>query len=107
VLVDQYERNLYPALLDRYLSDGYCWVVIGSLQAGRAFAQPGDAPSAIAYYGQLAERARLMWHVTPFARGAHPVPFSFDWSIDYYPRQYRRPGPEISVYKLRGGSCGA
>jgi Dolichyl-phosphate-mannose-protein mannosyltransferase len=107
VLVDQYERNLYPALLDRYLADGYCYVVIGSLQAGRAFAQPGDAPSAIAYYGQLAERARLMWHVTPFAHGAHPVPFSFDWSIDYYPRQYRRPGPEISVYKLRGGTCGS
>ena len=107
VVVDQYERNLYPALLDRYLADGYCWVVIGSLQAGRAFAQPGDAPAATAYYAQLAERARLMWHVTPFARGAHPVPFSFDWSIDYYPRQYRRPGPEISVYKLRGGSCGS
>ena len=37
---------------------------------------------------------------------AHPVAFSFDWSIDYYPRQYRRPGPEMSVYRLRGGVCG-
>ncbi len=106
VLVDQYERNLYPAQLDSYVTDGYCWLVIGSLQAGRAFAQPGDAPSAIAYYAQLARRARLVYHVSPFAKGAHPVPFSFDWSIDYYPQQYRLPGPELSVYRLRGGQCG-
>jgi hypothetical protein len=33
------------------------------------------------------------------------VPFSFDWSIDYYPRQYARPGPEMSVYRLAGGNC--
>ena len=106
VLVDQYERDLYPAMLDSYVTDGYCWLMIGSLQAGRAFAQPGDAPSAIAYYAQLARRARLVYHVSPFAKGAHPVPFSFDWSIDYYPQQYRLPGPELSVYRLRGGQCG-
>ncbi len=102
VLVDQYERNLYPGLLDRYIGSGYCWVVIGSLQAGRAFAQPRDAPSAIAYYAALADRARLIYHVSPYPSGAHPVPFSFDWSIDYYPPQYRLPGPEISVYRLNG-----
>ena len=106
VLVDQYERNLYPALLNSYVNDGYCWVVIGSLQAGRAFAQPGDAPNAIAYYAELARRARLVYHASPFAKGAHPVPFSFDWSIDYYPQQYRLPGPELSVYRLSGGKCG-
>jgi len=105
VLVDQYERNLYPALLDRYVADGYCWVVLGSLQAGRAFAQPYDAPAAIAYYAALAQRARLEYHISPFASGAHPVPFNFDWSIDYYPRQYRLPGPELSVYRLTGGTC--
>ena len=53
----------------------------------------------------LARRARLVYHVSPFSRGAHPVPFSFDWSIDYYPAQYRLPGPEISVYRLTGGKC--
>ncbi len=105
VLVDQYEKNLYPALLNRYVDDGYCWVVLGSLQAGRAFAQPQDAPQAIAYYALLAQRARLVYHISPFAKGAHPVPFSFDWSIDYYPRQYRLPGPEMSVYRLTGGKC--
>ena len=106
VVVDQYERYLYPGLIDRYAVDGYCWVVIGSLQAGRAFAAPRAAPNAIAYYSLLAQRGRLVFHVSPFARGDHPVPFSFDWSIDYYPPQYRRPGPELSVYRLTGGVCG-
>ena len=57
------------------------------------------------YYAELANRARLMYHVSPFATGARPVPFSFDWSIDYYPPQYRDPGPEMSIYQLSGGKC--
>jgi hypothetical protein len=105
VVVDQYERTLRPALLDQYVSSGYCWLVVGSLQAGRAFAQPQDAPSAVAYYAALANRARLVYHVSPFTRGKHPVPFSFDWSIDYYPSEYARPGPEMSVYRLMSGKC--
>jgi hypothetical protein len=105
VFVDQYERYLQPQLLDQYVSQGYCWVVIGSLQAGRAFAQPKAAPRAIAYYAELARRASLAYQISPFANGAHPVKFSFDWSNDYYPRQYRLPGPEIGIYHLTGGSC--
>jgi hypothetical protein len=105
VVVDQYEFTLRPELLNEYVSSGYCWLVIGSLQAGRSFAQPRLAPAAIAYYAALANRARLMYHVTPFATGSRAVPFSFDWSIDYYPQQYARPGPEMSVYKLTGGKC--
>jgi hypothetical protein len=105
VVIDQYERNLRPQLLDSYVARGYCWVVLGSLQAGRAFAQPQDAPQAIAYYAQLANRAKLVYHISPFPHRAHPVPFSFDWSIDYYPRQYAHPGPEMSVYRLTGGEC--
>jgi Dolichyl-phosphate-mannose-protein mannosyltransferase len=105
VLVDQYERALYPALLQSYANDGYCWVVIGSLQAGRAFVQPAVVPQAIAYYAELAHVGRLVYHISPFTKGAHPVPFSFDWSIDYYPPQYRLSGPELSVYQLSGGKC--
>jgi hypothetical protein len=107
VLVDEYERTLRPELLDEYEASGYCWVVIGSLQAGRSFAQPRVAPQAIAYYAQLANRSKLMYHVSPFGGSRHAVPFSFDWSIDYYPSQYTRPGPEISVYHLQTGRCAA
>jgi hypothetical protein len=105
VVVDQYERTLRPELLNEYVSSGYCWVVIGSLQAGRSFAQPRIAPSAIAYYAELANRSALVYHTTPFTTGHHSVPFSFDWSIDYYPPQYHRPGPELSIYHLTGGKC--
>jgi hypothetical protein len=105
VAVDQYERTLRPALLAQYAQDGYCWVVIGSLQAGRSFAQPRVAPNAIAYYAQLANQAKLVYHVSPFGSDRHAVPFSFDWSIDYYAAQYARPGPEISVYHLQSGKC--
>ncbi|MGI8902754.1 MAG: glycosyltransferase family 39 protein [Solirubrobacteraceae bacterium] len=106
VLIDQYERTLRPALLDRYVANGFCWLVVGSLQAGRAFAQPRAAPGAIAYYAALRTRARLAYHVSPYSTGARAVPFGFDWSIDYYPRQYVRPGPDMSVYRLSGGRCG-
>ena len=105
VAIDEYERTLRPELLNEYADSGYCWVVIGSLQAGRSFAQPKIAPAAIAYYAQLANHARLMYHVSPFGAGSRAVPFSFDWSIDYYPSQYARPGPEMSVYRLTTGAC--
>jgi 4-amino-4-deoxy-L-arabinose transferase-like glycosyltransferase len=106
VVIDQYERTLRPALLDEYIQRGFCWVIVGSLQAGRAFAAPEAAPTAVQYYAALARRAHLLYHVSPFSAGAHPVPFSFDWSIDYYPRQYHLPGPGMSVYHLTGGVCG-
>jgi hypothetical protein len=105
VVIDQYERSLQPALLEQYLKSGYCWVIVGSLQAGRAFAAPQDVPQSIAYYSGLARNARLAYHLSPFGPGARAVPFSFDWSIDYYPPQYRYPGPEMSVYQLSGGKC--
>jgi Dolichyl-phosphate-mannose-protein mannosyltransferase len=107
VQIDQYERTLRPELLSEYVKEGYCWVVVGSLQAGRAFAAPGAVPQAIAYYAALARTARLMYHVSPFGSGDRAVPFSFDWSIDYYPSMYRLPGPEMSVYRLGGGRCGS
>ena len=107
VPIDQYERTLRPELINEYVAGGWCWVAIGSLQAGRSFAQPRLAPAAIAYYAQLANHARLMYHISPFVHGVRAVPFSFDWSIDYYPGQYYRPGPEISIYQLTGGRCSA
>jgi len=33
------------------------------------------------------------------------VSFSFDWSFDYYPLAYRRPGPAMTIYRLHDGRC--
>jgi hypothetical protein len=105
VPVDEYERTLYPGLLSTYVQQGYCWVLTGSLQSGRAFADPAAAPRAVAYYRALARTGTLVYRASPYVPGDYGIPFNFDWSIDYLPRQYLRPGPAISIYRLPGPRC--
>ncbi|MCW3057967.1 MAG: glycosyltransferase family 39 protein, partial [Solirubrobacterales bacterium] len=84
----------------------YCWVLSGSTQSGRAFADPAAVPLAIAYYRALAQQGEVVYRASPYGRGEGPVAFGFDWSFDYYPLAYRRPGPQITIYRLHGGRCG-
>ncbi|HEV3229347.1 MAG TPA: glycosyltransferase family 39 protein [Solirubrobacteraceae bacterium] len=104
VNIEDYERVLQPGLVSLYERNGYCWVVSGSTQSGRAQAAPRQVPLAIVYYRRLA-RAQVAYQASPFGAGAHPVPFNFDWSFDYYPLAYHRPGPVMTVYHLAGGVC--
>jgi hypothetical protein len=105
VNIEDYERILRPALIDSYERGGYCHVVVGSTQRGRAEADPKQVPNAIAYYAELARRADVVHRVSPYASGEGPVKFNFDWTFDYYPRAFHRPGPEMTIYRLRGGRC--
>jgi hypothetical protein len=105
VTIEDYERTLSPALVGYYEQHGYCWVLTGSTQSGRAFADPRAVPLAIAYYAALARAGHVVFEASPYARGAKPVAFNFDWSFDYYPLAYRRPGPAIRIYRLHGGRC--
>jgi dolichyl-phosphate-mannose-protein mannosyltransferase len=106
VNIEDYERTLYPGLIDEYARRGYCWIVVGSTQRGRAEAQPDVVPNAIAYYRALDRRAKLAFEATPYAKGKGPVKFNFDWTFDFYPLAYARPGPLMQVYRLSGGKCG-
>jgi hypothetical protein len=106
VNIEDFERTLYPELIDRYVQRGYCWVVVGSTQRGRAEAQPSVVPRAMAYYRALEQRSKLVFEASPYRRGAGPVKFNFDWTFDYYPLAYARPGPVMQVYRLMGGECG-
>jgi 4-amino-4-deoxy-L-arabinose transferase-like glycosyltransferase len=106
VTIEDYERTLAPALLGYYTAHRYCFVLSGSTQSGRAFADPRAVPLAIAYYRALAREGEVVYRASPYAAGAKPVAFNFDWSFDYYPLAYARPGPAITVYRLRGGRCG-
>jgi 4-amino-4-deoxy-L-arabinose transferase-like glycosyltransferase len=99
VKLEDYERTTRPQLIDSYLRGGYCWVVTGSTQYGRAQVAPREVPNAIRYYDALRKRANVVYRVEPWKQ---PVRFSFDSSFDYRPLSYERPGPEIVVYKLRG-----
>jgi hypothetical protein len=103
--IENYERTLAPALISYYEAHGYCWVVSGSTESGRAFADPNAVPLATAYYRALARHGEVLYRASPYSQGDGPVAFDFDWSFDYYPLAYHRPGPEMTVYRLRGGRC--
>jgi hypothetical protein len=105
VALEDYETTLAPALIGWYEREGYCWVVSGSTESGRAFADPAAAPLAVAYYRVLSRQAEVAYHVSPYSQGVASSAFSFDWTFDYYPLSYRLPGPEMTVYRLHGGRC--
>jgi hypothetical protein len=104
--IEDYERTLAPALIGYYRAHGYCWIVSGSTESGRAFADPGAVPRALAYYRALARAGTVVHRSSPYTPGEGPVAFDFDWSFDYYPLAYQRPGPAMTVYRLHGGRCG-
>jgi hypothetical protein len=105
VNIEDFERTLFPALVDRYEREGWCYVVSGSTQRGRAAVAPDEVPQAIAYYRALDNRADVVFHASPYRRGSELVKFNFDWSFDFYPLAYARPGPEMTIYRLRNGRC--
>ncbi len=102
VKLEDYERTTRPVDLDRYRRAGFCWVVTGSTQYGRALAEPGKVPNAIRYYDRLRREADLVYEVSPYAAGSKPARFSFDFSFNSYPLAYERPGPEVRIYRLPG-----
>ena len=105
VSIEDYERTLRPSLVASYARGGFCWVVSGSTQYGRAFADAGEVPNAIRYYRTLARHADLARVVSPYRDGDGPVEFNFDWSFNQYPRAYEHPGPTVVIQRLRDGAC--
>jgi hypothetical protein len=102
---EDYERFTRPGLIDTYARGGFCWVVTGSTQYGRAFAEPGQVPEAIRYYAALERDAKLVYEIRPDEGGKGREPFSYDFSFNAYPLDHDRMGPEVRIYKLSGGKC--
>ena len=67
--LENYETTLHPALIDFYEREGFCWVITGSTESGRAFADPRAVPQAIAYYRALAAQGEVVYRASPYARG--------------------------------------
>jgi hypothetical protein len=105
ITIEDYERITRPGLVGSYERGGFCWVMIGSTQYGRALAEPREVPRAIRYYRTLERHGERVYRIDPYRSGEGPVDFNFDWSFDYYPLAYERPGPTVVVYHLRGGDC--
>jgi 4-amino-4-deoxy-L-arabinose transferase-like glycosyltransferase len=105
VKLEDYERTLSPALIGLYERSRYCWVVTGSTEEARALVDPAAVPRAVAYYAALAARGTVVFETSPYSPRGASVPFNFDWSFDYYPAAYSRPGPLVTIYRLHGGRC--
>jgi hypothetical protein len=93
-----YAATLNPGALDQYREKGFCLVVTMSLIRGRA--ENAKVPDALAYYDRLERESQLVYSASPYDKGAKPVPLHFDFSYNYYPTAFARPGPEIKVYRL-------
>ena len=105
VNIEDFERQLQPELIDVFEQQQYCWVVVGSTQRGRAEVEPEQVPNALRYYAELERRSKVAYAVSPYAKGKGPVAFNFDWTFNYYPLAYNRPGPVMTIYRLQGGRC--
>lgn len=105
VNIEDFERVLHPELVDVFEQQGYCYVVVGSTQRGRAEVEPEAVPDALDYYEELERRSVVAYEVSPYSRGKGPVAFNFDWTFNYYPLAFNRPGPTMTIYRLTGGGC--
>jgi hypothetical protein len=100
VRASSYHSVLGPEVIDDYRLYGYCLVMTVDVVRDRAL-QTGNR-RARAYYARLDDESRLLREFSPYDEGAKPVPFNFDLSYNYYPPEYRRPGPTVRIYRLGG-----
>ena len=105
VKLEDYERTLRPQLVGSYQRGGFCWVLTGSTQQGRAVAEPSEVPSALRYYEALGRDGKVVFTALPTKDDRPLHAFSFDFSFNYYPLSYARPGPEIVIYRLSRDDC--
>jgi hypothetical protein len=97
-----YERKLTRDLVDVYRAGGWCVVVVGSHQRDRGLAD--GLAGARAYYERLTRESDQLARFSPYRDDADPQPFSYDFSFNYLPLRFARPGPEIEIRRLR--DCG-
>ncbi|MDX6648816.1 MAG: hypothetical protein QOJ97_767, partial [Solirubrobacteraceae bacterium] len=95
-----YHLVLDAGVIDAYRRNGYCAIATFSVVRDRALLT--GRPGARAYYRRLEREADLVRTFSPYDRGADPVDFDFDRSYDYGAAAYRRPGPLVRLYRLRG-----
>src|ERR1700754_4306486 len=96
-----YERTLWPGMIDVYRREHACWIVTGSTQYGRARAESHRVPEALEYYAALRREATVAFRVSPAKAGEKLPRYQVDKSFNYVDGAYLRPGPEMIVYKLR------
>ena len=113
-----YDSRTYVEYLDRgtvdeYREAGYCWIVASSNNWGLLLGDEQKSDDARAYYETLAREGDLVFEASPWGDvDSHGyidddvTRFDYDFTYDFYPLAYDRPGPRVHVYRLRGGRCG-
>lgn len=108
-----YARYLSDRLVRAYLRHGYCWVVATSNYWGLALSDARVGERARGYYDALERAGTVRFSASPWGPVGRPggpgrdvVRFDYDFSYDFYPLAYDRPGPMVHVYRLTGGRCG-
>ena len=96
-----YGRTLWPGLLDFFRQRGFCWIVSGSMQSGRVFNNPKRVRAGVRYYRALERRADLRYQVAPFDGPDAKHYFQYDFSVNFAPLKFERPGPAVRIYRLR------
>jgi 4-amino-4-deoxy-L-arabinose transferase-like glycosyltransferase len=93
-----YAASLRVSNIDDYRRGGFCLVMTNSLTRGRA--ENAQVPQALAYYQRLERESKHLLHLSPYKPGRKPVPLHFDFSYNYYPTAYYRPGGIVDLYQL-------
>jgi len=101
------------AAVHQYLLRGYCWVMTSSNYWGPALRYPDQAPRAPRYWRALDRHGTIVYSASPWGDvdsvhgpGEDDVTFDYDFSYNFEPLAYERPGPAVLVYRLHGGRCG-
>jgi hypothetical protein len=89
---------LMPSYIDDFRTTGTCWVVAQNTWQDRAL--DFNAPKAKAFYQRLVDESDVHKIFSPWAPGK-TVNLNFDWSFDYYPDAYVRPGSYVEIFHLR------
>ena len=100
VSLEDYERTLSPALLSLYRRKGYCWIVTGSTEEGRALVDPTVVPAASRITARSPRRGPRR---SPQARtpGAQPPSISISTGRSTTTRPpMHGPVPLVVVYRL-------
>ena len=93
-----YEKRLRVKDIDALPRGRLLHVVVGSTQKERGL--KAGLRSSERYYPALDDASEETITFSPFAEGADPVEFSYDFSFNYAPRAYERPGPVVEIHRL-------
>jgi hypothetical protein len=107
-----FARYLSPRLVGAYIQQDFCWIVTSSNYWGLTLSDPKVADRAASYYRALKRHGYVAFSASPWGDvdspggpGHDKVPFDYDFTYDFYPLSYTRPGPYVQVYRLTDGRC--